>query len=934
MPRTRRDPLGYFGSLEKLLRAGGNYPGPVIARVHGSVHLDQAIRSELTRKFWNAGKFTVWGHKMKDQSKTRPIQIQELDVLKQRIAELEQSEWKWKREKEELKKSEARFRSYFDLNLYGIAVTSPEKGWIQVNNRICFIMGYSRDEIVRMTWTEITHPDDLAADLEQFSRVLSGEIEQYNMEKRFIRKNGSVVWTNLSVGCVRNVDGSVDHIVAVIQDITSSKLAEKALKESEEKYRTLFENAGEAIFVAQDGRVVFLNPMTTLISGYSGEEFTSRPFTDFIHADDRDMIVDRHIRRLRGEDIPRSYDFRALHKNGGFLWVQLDTILISWQGKPATLNFMTDITDRKRAEEEVHRVNTLLNSIVENIPNMIFLKDARELRFTRFNRAGEELLGHSRGDLLGKNDYDFFPKEQADFFTQKDREVLRGKEIVDIQEEPLQTRNKGERTLHTKKVPILNANGEPEYLMGISEDITDRKQAADELRASEEKYRLIFEHSPLGLLSFDEKGAIVACNNNFVEIIGSSREKLIGLNMLKLPNEKVVLAVKNALKGSPGFYEGDYSSVTAKKITPVRCLFAPMDSGGGRISGGVGIIEDITDRKQAQEALRERESFLQKIFDILPVGLWFVDKNGNLMRGNPAGVKIWGAEPHVAPSEYGVFRARRLPSGKEIAPDDWALVHTIKYGMTIVDELLEIDAFDGKKKVILNYTAPVMDDHGEIQGAIVLNQDITDRKRAEEQLQQTLESLRKSVNTTVQAMVSAVESRDPYTAGHQIRSANLARAIATEMGLPKEKIDGIRMAGSIHDIGKLSIPSEILTKPTKLTNLEFSLIKEHSQKGFEMLKNVESSWPLAQIVYQHHERMDGSGYPRQLKGKDIIIEARILAVADVVEAMASHRPYRAAIGIDAALEEIAKNKGHLYDPDAVDACLKLFREKGFQLEGE
>jgi putative nucleotidyltransferase with HDIG domain len=182
-------------------------------------------------------------------------------------------------------------------------------------------------------------------------------------------------------------------------------------------------------------------------------------------------------------------------------------------------------------------------------------------------------------------------------------------------------------------------------------------------------------------------------------------------------------------------------------------------------------------------------------------------------------------------------------------------------------------------------------------------------------------------------MVSAVESRDPYTAGHQIRSADLARAIAAVMGLPQEKIDGIRMAGSIHDIGKLSIPAEILSKPTKLTNIEFSLIKEHSKQGYEMLKDVESPWPLAQIVYQHHERIDGSGYPRNLKGDEILMEARILAVSDVVESMASHRPYRPALGLNAALEEIENNKGTLYDADAVDVCLRLFREKGFQLEG-
>ena len=214
-----------------------------------------------------------------------------------------------------------------------------------------------------------------------------------------------------------------------------------------------------------------------------------------------------------------------------------------------------------------------------------------------------------------------------------------------------------------------------------------------------------------------------------------------------------------------------------------------------------------------------------------------------------------------------------------------------------------------------------------------LQQEITERKQAEEKLQQTLENLRKAFIASVQLMVSAVEARDPYTAGHQIRSTNLARAIATEMGLPREKIEGLRMAGSIHDIGKLSIPAEILSKPTRLTNIEFSLIKEHSVKGYEMLKGVESPWPLAEIVYQHHERMDGSGYPRNLKGDEILMEARILAVADVVESMASHRPYRPAIGVEAALEEIERNKGILYDDAVADACLRLFREKGFQLEG-
>jgi len=214
-----------------------------------------------------------------------------------------------------------------------------------------------------------------------------------------------------------------------------------------------------------------------------------------------------------------------------------------------------------------------------------------------------------------------------------------------------------------------------------------------------------------------------------------------------------------------------------------------------------------------------------------------------------------------------------------------------------------------------------------VEGAF---QDINDRKKTEVELNKTLINLRKALGTIIQVLVSAVEARDPYTAGHQVRTADLARSIAMELKLPGEQVDGIRMAGSIHDIGKLSIPAEILSKPTKLTDIEYVLIKEHPRKGYEMLQDVESPWPLAQIVLQHHERLDGSGYPAGLKGDEILLEARIMAVADVVEAMASHRPYRPGLGLQAALEEIDKNKGRLYDTAVVAACLTLFQEKKYQ----
>jgi response regulator RpfG family c-di-GMP phosphodiesterase len=211
-----------------------------------------------------------------------------------------------------------------------------------------------------------------------------------------------------------------------------------------------------------------------------------------------------------------------------------------------------------------------------------------------------------------------------------------------------------------------------------------------------------------------------------------------------------------------------------------------------------------------------------------------------------------------------------------------------------------------------------------------LKQDIVRRKSAEAEVQSTLAKLRSAMGGIVQAMAMTVERRDPYTAGHQRRVSDLARGVAVEMALSSHQIDGIRIAGLIHDLGKICVPAEILSKPGQLSEIEHTLIKDHPQVGYEILKEVEFPWPVAQIVLQHHERIDGSGYPAGLCGEDILVEARTLAVADVVEAMASHRPYRPTLGRDMALEEISQNRGVLYDPDVVDACMKLLLEKDFQ----
>jgi len=208
--------------------------------------------------------------------------------------------------------------------------------------------------------------------------------------------------------------------------------------------------------------------------------------------------------------------------------------------------------------------------------------------------------------------------------------------------------------------------------------------------------------------------------------------------------------------------------------------------------------------------------------------------------------------------------------------------------------------------------------------------DISERKRTAEELKQTSLRLQRAIEGAINAVALTTEIRDPYTAGHQHRVAKLACSIGKELGLSESQIEGVRVAGTLHDIGKIYVPAEILSRPGRLRQNEINLVKDHAQVGYDLLSTIEFPWPVAQIVLQHHERINGSGYPFGLSGDEIMIEAKIMSVADVVEAMASHRPYRPALSIEEALLEISQQRGVLYSAEAVDACIKVFTQKGFK----
>jgi PAS domain S-box-containing protein len=323
------------------------------------------------------------------------------------------------------------------------------------------------------------------------------------------------------------------------------------------------------------------------------------------------------------------------------------------------------------------------------------------------------------------------------------------------------------------------------------------------------------------------------------------------------------------------------------------------------------------------------EEKYRSIFDNATEGIFQITPEGRFLSANNAIARMYGYE---SPEEL-IGSFTDMGQQLYVNPDDCSRFKKL------IEESGSVESFEAQvrrkdnTKIWVSINSHAVRDHDDkvlyFEGT---NEDITPRKLAEESLQQTLEKLRKSLASTIQAMSLTVETRDPYTAGHQRRVSTLAKVIAQEMGLSDDTVDNIRMAGIIHDIGKISVPVELLVKPTRLTDIELSLIRVHAQSGYDILKDVELPYPIAEIVLQHHERLDGSGYPQGLKGDKILLEAKIICVADVTEAIASHRPYRPARGIDAALEEIEKNKGILYDAEVVEVCLKLFREGEFEFE--
>ena len=648
----------------------------------------------------------------------------------------------------------------------------------------------------------------------------------------------------------------------------------------------------------------------------------------------------------------------------------------------------------------------------------------------------------------------------------------------------------------------LNAirNGEVDAIIvsgAQGEQVFTLQQAEEALRMSEEKYRQLVEEINDGVYTTDYEGVFTFANPAMARIYGvATPQALLGRKILDFIAPEMLKELGRSFRSkmqagrAPEFIN---SQIVRPDGTRVFIEDKPSSKViAGKVVGSQGVVRDITERKKTEEALRNHEELLQRIFDTQPVGLWIADKDGKLLRGNPAGVKIWGAEPKVGPLDYGVFKGRRLPSGEDVKADDWALAHTIRDKVTIVDELLEIDTFDGKKKTIINFTAPVLDAQGVIQGAIVVNQDITELKQGEERIRRQLEhltalsgidrvisanfdlklSLSEILNhvtkelgvdaadililnsglqmleygaergfrtkairntyirlgesyidravlehqliqipdlreepkslplknrltgedficyygvpliikgqvkgvmeifhratlepdsewfdflntlagqaaiaveiatlfeslqlsnselflaydATIEGWSHALDLRDKETEGHTQRVTEMTVKLARTFGLSDAELVQVRWGALLHDIGKMGVPDGILLKPGLLTDKEWVSMKKHPGFAYDMLSPIHYLRNAIDIPYCHHEKWDGSGYPRGLKGTKIPLAARIFAVVDVWDALRSDRPYRPAWAADKVREHIRSSAGTHFDPQVVDVFMQM-----------
>ena len=824
------------------------------------------------------------------------------------------------------------------------------------------LIGVSGEEVLgdASRWMVHIHDEDRVRVMQELTDAVAQK-RGLNSVFRMYHRQGGFRWIESHISMVLDDAGEPKEMLGVLTDITERKLAEEQLKKSERSLTTLFSNLPGMAYRCRntpEWTMKFLSDGVEAVTGYRREELLGNAvvsYSDLIHPEDLSRVWEE-VQQAITERRQFSLSYRIRHKDNDIRWVWERGVGLPDDdtGDWWVEGFITDITLRKHAEEQLIDSERRYRNLFEMMENgmavheLVYDDQGKpvDYRFVEINPAFERLTGLKADAVVGRNAREAIPGIEQQWIDEYIDVVLSG--------EP--KRFLRDATALGRCYDVVAFKNADKQFVTLLSDVTEQRKSEETIH----NLARFPEENPNPVLRIDNDGVLLYANPASTLLKGGWE-----LEPGKTLSTVLLNEIRTAQQGDGHFACSLGERWFSFLIKPVS------DAGYINVYG-----REITDEYLAQQELVS----LNRVLQTLSEGnrtLVHAQSEASLMEnlcrvfaqeGDYPVAWISAPAPdgkslHCIAADGGLKDSLSQWSWQEVALDQ--VSHPMVSAFTTQGNVIinrcdesavryEIDGLMKEADILSVFLLPIRYQkqvfgvmgifsrlpcemrEKELSLLDELSSDLgygVQSHRTRVAHEEGVQRLHSAMMHTVEAVSIALEKRDPYTAGHQNRVASLSVAVAREMGFSDDRIEGIRLGSMVHDIGKISVPAEILNRPGRLSKDEFGIIKAHPESGYDILKGVDFPWPIAQMILQHHERMDGSGYPKGLMGDEIAPEARILAVADVVEAITSHRPYRPSLGIDIALEEIERGRVSSYDPQVVDACLRLFREKGFEWEG-
>jgi len=868
---------------------------------------------------------------------------------------------------QKLKTSEQKYRELADTLPQTVFETDDQGLLVYVNKTGLSQFGYTLEESKNgLKVLSMLAPQYRERAGQNMVRRLKGGPAE-NQEYQALRKDGSTFPISIYASPVLE-DGKIMGLRGVIVDVSERKKSEQILKESEARFRALAEASPAAIFAYRE-KFIYANPACQALTGYTPEDLFQMDFWEVVHPDHRELVKQRGNDRQMGREVPANYEFKMYRKDGQVRWVEFAGTLAQFDGRPAGLGMALDITERKAIEEILQASETQYRTTIDSIGDAIHVVD-RDLNILLANAVFKEwcLRLDLTNDPAGRNVFEVCPFLNSQV-RQEYRQVFETGQPMTTQDENAVV---GKTMItETRKIPIFEGP-KVSRVITVIRDISEEKESERKLAESERKYSQLFEDIVEGIYRTTPDGKVLLANPSLVRMLGfESLEQLISLDLNRSgymePSTRQQFKELMERDGQVLGFGARWKRPDGKVLIISENARAVQDQ-QGNVLYYEGTIEDITERQKAEEELLNEKN---KLADLFRVSLQVaragdIQKKMDLTMEGIAGTGLFGRAVLVLKNEEGlnshiahfgmtskevsailkagpaqseklekIFNKKYRYSSSYFIPHD---APGVDFSIKLINKQYQPSG-DWHNDDVLLVPLTIKDKHigyltvdEPVDGKIPSLETVRLLELFSYQVAVAIDNLRlyndleRSYYGTLKAFVAAMDAKDPYTKGHSENVRFHALNIARQMKLPEEQVKLIDVSSLLHDIGKLAIRDEILTKPSLLSDHEYQEVKLHPVIGSHLVSEVESLLKVAPIIHSHHEHYDGSGYPQGLKGDEIPLEARIIAVADAFEAMTSDRPYRKAFDFKVAVKRLQDAAGTQFDSEIVRVFIKLHQE--------